>query len=76
MAGFGNALYRESMNVFAKLLLGDEASRALDLLAGEGSGKDDHDQLSRGDQVRRSGAWCGSTPDSLGPIIVSGRRAR
>jgi hypothetical protein len=63
------------MRSIAKLLLGDEAARALDLLAGTDTG-DDRDQLSPAEQVRRSGAWCGTTPGEAPSIIVRGRPAR
>jgi hypothetical protein len=69
------------MHAIAKLLLGDEAARALDLLAGEtsageaGAG-DDQGQVSPAEQVRRSGAWCGTTPGGSPGAVLRGQRSR
>jgi hypothetical protein len=59
----------------AKLLLGDEAARALDLLSGDDRA-DRADETAAADRVRRSGAWCGTTPGTPGGIFDRGSRAR
>jgi hypothetical protein len=64
------------MHAIAKLLLGDEAARALDLLAGETSDGDSQGQVSPAEQVRRSGAWCGTTPGASPGAVLRGRRPR
>ncbi len=61
------------MNAIAKLLLGDETARALDLLAGSGRRADHADRADETVQagpVRRSGAWCGTTPATPGPVVM------
>jgi len=63
------------MNAFAKLLFGDEAARALDLLAGDDNA-DRADESVGARRVRRSGAWCGTTPDTLGGITDRAARPR
>ena len=70
------------MRAIAKLLLGDEAARALDLLAGEdgtageGRARDNQDRVSPAEQVRRSGAWCGTTPEGSPGAVLRGLRSR
>jgi hypothetical protein len=65
------------MRAIAKLLLGDEAARALDLLAGDGDGAgDDQGRVSPAEQVRRSGAWCGTTPEGSPGAVLRGLRPR
>jgi hypothetical protein len=65
------------MRAIAKLLLGDEAARALDLLAGDGDGTgNDQDRVSPAEQVRRSGAWCGTTPEGSPGAVLRGLRSR
>ena len=63
------------MHSIAKLLLGDDAARALDLLAGTGDGTD-QEQVSPAEQVRRSGAWCGTTPGASPEAVLRGLRSR
>ena len=69
------------MHPIAKLLLGDETARALDLLSGSGE-RVDGDRADRADEtvqagrVRRSGAWCGTTPGTTGAVIGRGPRPR
>lgn len=62
------------MRELAKLLLGDEAARALDLLAGKD--EPSADESVQAGRVRRSGAWCGTTPGTPGEIMLRGSRAR
>jgi hypothetical protein len=62
------------MRELAKLLLGDEAARALDLLAGKDGPR--VDETAADGRVRRSGAWCGTTPGTPGQIMPRGSRAR
>ena len=52
------------MRDIAKLLFGDGASRALDLLAGRDSDipGNDADGSGLAERARRSGEWCGTTP--------------
>jgi hypothetical protein len=70
------------MRGFAKLLLGDEAARALDLITGEGGttgedgAGDTRGRVSPAEQVRRSGAWCGTTPEASPGAVLRGLRSR
>jgi hypothetical protein len=65
------------MREIAKLLLGDEAARALDLLAGNGdSTGNERERVSPAEPVRRSGAWCGTTPGASPETILRGLRSR
>jgi hypothetical protein len=65
------------MRAIAKLLLGDEAARALDLVAGDGDGAGgDQDRVGPAEQVRRSGAWCGTTPEGSPGAVLRGLRSR
>ena len=62
------------MRELAKLLLGDEAARSLDLLAG--NDEPHADESVQAGRVRRSGGWCGTTPGTPGEIMPRGPRAR
>jgi hypothetical protein len=67
------------MHPIAKLLLGDETARALDLLSGSGERVDSADRADetvQAGRVRRSGAWCGTTPGTTGAVIGHGPRSR
>ncbi len=65
------------MREIAKLLLGDEAARALDLLAGDDDRTgNEQERVSPAEQVRRSGAWCGTTPGASPGAVLRGLRSR
>jgi hypothetical protein len=54
------------MRDIASLLFGDGAGELLDLLTGEGGAiAETGSDRQAADRVRRSGEWCGSTPERV-----------